>query len=111
MKLLFICTENRLRSPTAEAVFNRYPGIEAIGAGTNKDAATTVSGDLIEWADLIFVMEQAHKKKVTARFRPLLQGKQLICLAIPDHYACMDPALVALLISRVARHVDLPVEP
>ncbi len=62
--LLFICTENRLRSATAEAVFLQFENIDAIGAGTNADAPTTVSGDLIEWADVIFVMETQHKKKV-----------------------------------------------
>ena len=107
MKLLFVCSENRLRSPTAEALFNQYPGIEAIGAGTNKDAATPVSGDLIEWADLIFVMEQTHKKKVTAKFRALLQDKRVICLAIADNYDCMAPELIELLKQRVARYVEL----
>ena len=46
-KLLFVCSENRLRSPTAESIFNEYEGIETIGAGTNNDAETSVSGDLI----------------------------------------------------------------
>lgn len=30
-KLLFICSQNRLRSPTAEAVFSKRPNVEAIG--------------------------------------------------------------------------------
>ncbi len=51
-RILFVCSENRLRSPTAEAVFSKYEGVEAIGAGTNADAETPVTGDLIEWADL-----------------------------------------------------------
>ena len=55
MNLLFVCSENRLRSPTGEEVFSKYEGINAIGAGTNSDAETPVSGDLIEWADIIFV--------------------------------------------------------
>lgn len=63
MNFLFVCSENRLRSPTAEQVFSNYPGIHAIGAGTNSDAETTVSGDLIEWADIILVMEKCHRNK------------------------------------------------
>jgi len=59
-RLLFICSENRLRSPTAEAVFSEYDGVEAIGAGTNADAETPERGDLIEWADIVFVMEKVH---------------------------------------------------
>lgn|SRR5690606_16759604 len=108
MNLLFVCSENRLRSPTGEEVFSRYEGINAIGAGTNADAETVVSGDLIEWADVIFVMEKSHKQKVSQKFKALLEGKKLVCLDIPDNYERMAPALVRLLQNRVAKHVPLP---
>ncbi len=45
MKLLFGCSRNRLRSPTAEAVFSAYPGVEATSAETSPDAETPVSAD------------------------------------------------------------------
>jgi len=106
-KLLFVCSENRLRSPTAEAVFSEYDGIEAIGAGTNSDAATPVSGDLIEWADVILVMERLHKQKNTHKFSKLLKGKRLVVLNIPYHYDYMQAELVELLKSRVIRLVQL----
>ncbi len=105
MNLLFICTENKLRSATAEAVFSEYEGVAAIGAGTNKDAATTVSGDLIEWADVIFVMDQIHKNKVTRKYRDLLKGKHLVCLDIPDRFKYMDTELVKILKKKVANHI------
>ena len=66
-RILFVCSENRLRSPTAEIVFSEYEGIEAIGAGTNSDSDTPVSGDLIEWADVILVMEKSHKNRVSKK--------------------------------------------
>ena len=106
-KLLFVCSENRLRSPTAEAVFSEYNAVEAIGAGTNSDAATPVSGDLIEWADVILVMEPMHRQKITNRFKAILKNKRLVVLDIPDHYDYMQPELVALLKSRVARLIRL----
>ncbi|WP_375471140.1 hypothetical protein [uncultured Nostoc sp.] len=31
-KLLFICSQNKLRSPTAEAVFSEYEGLETDSA-------------------------------------------------------------------------------
>jgi len=105
MNLLFVCSENRLRSPTGEAVFSAYTGINAIGAGTNSDAETAVSGDLIEWADIILVMEKTHRNKVAKKYKELLRDKKLVCLDIPDNYQCMDPELVRLLKSRVSRHV------
>jgi predicted protein tyrosine phosphatase len=92
-KLLFVCTENKLRSQTAENIFSKYDGIEAIGCGTYKDARTPLSGDLIEWADIVFVMEKSHKEKVAKRYRDHLKGKRLICLDIPDRYALCSRSL------------------
>ncbi len=78
MNLLFVCSQNRLRSPTAETVFSAYDGIAAWSAGTNHDAETPLSGDLIEWADIVFVMEKTHRNKVSKKYRELLAGKRLI---------------------------------
>lgn len=83
MNILFVCTENKLRSATAEAVFSTYPGITAIGAGTNKDAETSVSGDLIEWADAILVMEKIHKAKISNKYKELLKAKKACRLIHP----------------------------
>jgi predicted protein tyrosine phosphatase len=105
VNLLFVCSENRLRSPTAEAVFSAYAGVSAIGAGTNSDAPTPVSGDLVEWADIVLVMERAHRSKIAKKFREQLKGKRLVVLAISDSYEFMQPELVSLLKTRVARHV------
>ena len=107
MNLLFVCSENRLRSPTAEAVFSEYEGVSAIGAGTNADAETTVSGDLIQWADIVLVMEKSHRNKVSKKFKHLLEGKRLVCLDIPDNYDCMQPELVKLLKAKVPKYVRL----
>ena len=105
MKLLFVCSENRLRSPTAEAVFSSYEGVEAIGCGTNSDAETPLSGDLIEWADIVLVMEKSHRSKVSKKFKPLLADKRLVCLDIPDNYDFMQLELIRLLEARVPRYV------
>lgn len=107
MNLLFVCSENKLRSPTGAEVFSKLDGINAIGAGTNKDADTPVSGDLIEWADIIFVMENSHRSKVAKKFKTLLKGKKLVCLDVPDKYEFMDPALIRLLEHKVSRHVHI----
>ena len=105
MNLLFVCSENRLRSPTGEEVFSKYPEVNAIGAGTNSDAETVVSGDLIEWADVILVMEKSHRNKVSKKFKELLKGKKLVCLDIPDNFSRMQPELIRLLETKVARYV------
>ena len=112
MNLLFVCTENRLRSATAEEVFGALPGLDAIGAGTNADAPTPVSGDLIEWADLILAMEPVHRRKVNQRFGPLLRDRRVVVLGIADRYDFMQPELVRALREAVGRHVaELPESP
>jgi predicted protein tyrosine phosphatase len=107
MNLLFVCSENRLRSPTAEEVFSEYENVNAIGCGTNADAETPLSGDLVEWADVILVMEKSHKNKVSKRYKELLTGKRLVCLDIPDNYDRMQPELVRLLKVKVPKYVRL----
>jgi len=106
-KLLFVCSENRLRSPTGEEVFSEFEDIEAIGAGTNSDAETPVSGDLIEWADIILVMEKSHRNKISKKYKELIKDKRLVVLDIPDNYERMQPELVKLLKAKVSRVVRL----
>ncbi len=103
--VLFVCSRNRLRSPTAEQVFAEWPGVETASAGLSPDADAPVTPELLAWADTIFVMERVHRTRVQRRFRAHLNGKRVICLDIPDDYACMDPALMALLTRRMARFV------
>lgn len=103
--LLFVCSQNKLRSPTAEQVFSQYPGIEAMSAGTNNDAETPLDGEMIEWADIIFVMEKAHLNRLRGKFRKYLGSKRVICLDIPDDYDFMDPMLVRLLEAKVPRYL------
>ncbi|QNI04813.1 phosphotyrosine protein phosphatase [Halomonas sp. SH5A2] len=107
MNLLFICSENRLRSPTAERVFSAYPGIQAIGAGTGVHAQTPVSRGLIEWAEIVLVMEKSHRDEVAKTYEELLKGKRLVCLDIPDHYEFMQPELIKMLKERVPEYVRL----
>src|SRR5262245_25769099 len=96
-RVLFVCGRNRLRSPTAEQVFAHHPHMECASAGTNDDADNPLTAELVEWAEVIFVMERTHRNKVTRRFRRQLVSKRVICLDIPDQYEYMDPALVRLL--------------
>ena len=105
--VLFICSQNRLRSPTAEQIFSTYPGIECLSAGLNHDAENPVTPELVEWADLIFVMEKTHRTKLSSQFSRYLSNKRIVCLDIPDEYAYMDPLLVRLLQSKVTRFLPM----
>ncbi|MGS0894240.1 low molecular weight protein tyrosine phosphatase family protein [Burkholderia stagnalis] len=101
IRALFICSRNRLRSPTAEAVFAAWPGVETDSAGLAPDADTRVSAEQIDWAGIVFVMERVHKARLTAQFGAYLKDRKVVCLNIPDRYAFMQPDLIALLERKV----------
>ena len=105
MKMLFVCSRNRLRSPTAEAVLAAYPGVETASAGTSADADNPVSLDLVKWADVIFVMENVHRKRLNETFKAALRNKKIVVLGIADRYRYMDPELVATLQTKLSRYV------
>jgi len=102
-KVLFVCSRNRLRSPTAEQIFSMRRDLEVASAGTNQDADVPLTSDLVAWADLIFVMEREHRTKLQRRFGRYLKSARVICLDIPDNYTFMDPTLIRLLEAKVER--------
>lgn len=99
--VLFVCTQNKMRSPTAEAVFRDYPGIEARSAGIGFTSETYVEEYLIKWADIVFVMERKHKEYIVKKFGRVARYTRIICLSIPDMYDYMDDDLIELLKLRV----------
>src|SRR5688572_24547463 len=101
-RILFVCSRNRLRSPTAETVFATHPEVEVDSAGLNEDAVVPLSPEQIVWADLIVVMEKVHRIKLSKKFRMYLGGKRVVVLGIPDVYDYMDPELVELLKRKCA---------
>ncbi|AZN97130.1 protein tyrosine phosphatase [Mesorhizobium sp. M9A.F.Ca.ET.002.03.1.2] len=103
--VLFVCSQNRLRSPTAEQVFSGRRNIEVASAGTNHDADNPLTQELVAWADIIFVMEKAHRAKLQKKFKASLKRARVICLDISDDYEFMDPELVRLLETRVPKYL------
>ncbi len=108
IKLLFICSRNRWRSLTAEKVFRGVNGYDVRSAGTEEKARVKVTSGHIGWADLIFVMEKKHVRRLQERFRDILTHKKIVCLNIPDDYQFMDSELIELLISSASEHIELP---
>lgn len=108
-RALFVCSQNRLRSPTAEEFFSRLPGIECASAGVHESANVPLDPELIEWADVIYVMETSHRSKITKKFKKYLGSKRIVVLNIPDNYEYMEPSLIAVLERKagplLAKHV------
>ena len=105
LKVLFICSRNRWRSLTAEKIFDGVNGIQARSAGTEPSARIRVTAGHLSWADLIFVMEKKHSRRLQEKFPEAIANKNIICLHIPDDYEFMQPELVDLLEASVAFHL------
>lgn len=93
--LLFICSKNQWRSPTAELLFKNHPVHIARSVGTNNNARIRVSQKMIDWADVVFVMERKHRDIIRERF--IISDQPLIVLDIPDDHQFGDPELIEIL--------------
>ncbi|MDZ7938852.1 MAG: phosphotyrosine protein phosphatase [Rhodoferax sp.] len=97
LNVLFVCSRNQWRSPTAEQVWRKHPQVAARSAGTSPNARHKVSVEDIRWASVILVMEEKHKSRLTAEFTRLLENKPIHVLDIPDDYRYMAPELIEIL--------------
>ncbi len=97
VNVLFVCSRNQWRSPTAERMFKRHPAIVARSAGTSPNARHRISSADIQWADVIMAMEGKHRDRIVAKYARLLEHKTVHVLDIPDEYAYMDPDLIEVL--------------
>jgi predicted protein tyrosine phosphatase len=105
LKILFVCSRNRLRSLTAERLFNGVNGHEVRSAGTEQGARIRVTAGHPGWADLVVAMEKRHVSRLRDKFADALDGCRLVCLHIHDEYAFMDPALVERLEAEMAPYL------
>jgi predicted protein tyrosine phosphatase len=100
--VLFVCTGNIDRSPTAEDLLRGKPGFDVRSAGTMVWARRTLTQDDIGWADRIFVMEEHHKNSLL-QMSPEASDKVSI-LGIPDQYYRGDPRLVEIIRMKLSEH-------
>ena len=100
-KVLFVCTANLQRSPTAENVFQGWRGTwEAKSAGIMPDPGRNpLTQVLIDWADVIVVMEPVHRQYIRANFH--CDSDKVQVLGVPDIYFRNDPELIRELLKKV----------
>jgi predicted protein tyrosine phosphatase len=107
-KLLFVCSRNKLRSLTAEKLFEGSREYQVRSVGTQPDARIVVTEGHVGWADIILCMEKSHLNRLQRKFREALRGKQVICLQIPDDYDFMDEDLLDEFRAKLPPYVTLP---
>ena len=60
----------------------------------------------LEWANVVFVMENKHRSRILGSMSNALGQTPLHVLDIPDDYQFMDPELVDLLQERVESYLN-----
>ena len=105
LRVLFLCSRNRRRSPTAERLFGGRPDLQVASAGLAPDAEEVVTPDLLDWAEVIVVMEPAHRSRLQRQFGAHIRHARVTCLNIKDDYEFMDAALIELLRLRASPHL------
>ena len=108
--MLFVCSRNQLRSPTAEQVFSKWAGIEVASAGLDPKCGAPVTPELLAWADVILVMERHHRNKLLKQFRANIKNQKIVVLGVTDDFEYMAPRLVRLFAALVPRHLGTPVK-
>lgn len=106
-KVLFVCTANLQRSPTAEDLFQGWRGRwDARSAGVRPVLGRNpLTQSLIDWADIIIVMEPTHAHYIHAHFK--CDSNKIRVLGIPDIYFRNDPELIKELERKVVPILDL----
>jgi predicted protein tyrosine phosphatase len=106
-RVLFICRHNRMRSATAERIFSKRADLDVRSAGTSDVALARVNAHMLDWADVIFIMEDQQRTSLRERFKDHPALDRLICLDIPDEFDFLQPELVELLQARAAPHLPV----
>jgi predicted protein tyrosine phosphatase len=106
IRTLFICHQNRKRSATAERVFAKDPALDVRSAGTSSDALVRVNRRMLDWADIVFVMDAAQSSDLALMFPGHPSIDRIVCLNIPDRFDFLNPELVTLLEQRTLPHLE-----
>ena len=108
MRVLFVCHYNRKRSATAERIFGKDPSLDVRSAGTSVEAMVQVNERMLDWADIVFTMDEDQQRELSRMFPGHAGLKKIVCLEIRDVYDFLDPELVRLLRERAAPHLVRP---
>jgi predicted protein tyrosine phosphatase len=118
VNILFVCTKNLSRSTTAEMIYKEHSDLNVKSAGTEpstgeeqtagseQSSATELTAENINWADLIFVMEEKHKQTMIERFPIEIEQKKIVVLDIQDKYKFMDDELIQEIKTKVSKYID-----
>jgi predicted protein tyrosine phosphatase len=93
-RVLFVCTQNKVRSLTAEHLYHIRPDLEVKSCGTATFAKNQLSNELLTWADVVFYFDASQLEVIERHFREAVAEKPVICLGLADVFTYKSDALV-----------------
>lgn len=105
LSLLFICQFNVVRSRTAEILWDSY-GWSTKSAGIDEDSRVRITPELINWADVIFVMEDYQAEYMRENFAAQIGNRNIVVLDVHENFSFMQKELKELLTEKVTRYLE-----
>jgi len=107
-KVLFICTQNKVRSLTAEHLYRARPDLEVKSCGTATFAKNQLTKEILNWADAVFTFDKSQMEVIERNFAKEVADKPVICLGLADVYTYKSDALVVKLTAKVEPYLGRP---
>jgi len=108
LRVLFVCTQNKVRSLTAEHLYHVRPDLEVKSCGTANFAKNQFTHELLEWAEVVFVFDQTQLDFIEQKFGKDALGKPVVCLGLPDVFTYKSDALVVKLVAKLDPYLGRP---
>ncbi len=104
--ILVVCGRNKRRSRTAEYIFKNDQRFNVRSVGLSPKSERQIKERDIEWADLVFVMEQGQGARISGSYRHL-ELPEIEVLHIEDEYEYLEPELIEMLTDRINSTLDV----
>ncbi len=99
-KILIVCGRNKRRSRTAEYIFKNDQRFQVRSAGVSSKSDVQINEKLINWADIIFVMDNGQRNRIQNQFRTM-DIPEIHSLDISDDYEYLDEDLINMLETKI----------
>jgi predicted protein tyrosine phosphatase len=107
--ILVVCGRNKKRSRTAEHIFKNDNRFNIRSAGLSPKSDRKISENDLNWADLVFVMENGQRAKIWDLYSHL-ELPEIEILNIPDEYEFMNEELIELLRDKINETLKISYE-
>lgn len=107
-RVLFVCTQNKVRSLTAEHLYRVRPDLDVKSCGTATFAKNQLTKDLLKWAEVVFTFDDSQMDVIEKNFSAEAQSRIVVCLGLPDIFTYKSDALVVKLTAKLDPYLGRP---